>query len=243
MNKDEMPHSGHYFGDQRDLWWNYDFVELMANRWNLGTVRSVLDVGCGIGHWGLTLVPFLSKETQIYGIDPELKWVETATERALEKGVDGQFHFQRGKAEQIPFEDNFFDMVTCQTVLIHVADVNLALKEMIRVLKPGGLLAVAEPNNIAPLLIFNTLNVDDAIDNLLDHVRFYIMCEKGKQALGLGYNSIGDILPYAFSRQNVDKIQVYLSDKTSPMIPPYCSREEQILLKQIYDWEKEEILV
>ncbi|MGE3318563.1 MAG: class I SAM-dependent methyltransferase [Candidatus Berkiella sp.] len=243
MKTEHAPHSGHYFGDQRDLWWNYDFIELMAKRWDLSSVRSVLDIGCGIGHWGFTLAPFFNNDTQVQGIDPESAWVKKATQRAKEKGVHQQFHYQIGKAEQIPFEDNSFDMVTCQTVLIHVSDINVALKEMIRVLKPGGLLAVAEPNNIAPLLIFNTLSINEPLDNLLEHIQFHITCERGKQALGLGYNSVGDILPYAFSRHNLDNIQVFLSDKTSLMIPPYQSEEEQILFKQIQDWENQEILV
>ncbi len=243
MTNEHMPHSGIYFGDQRDLWWNYDFIELMAKRWDLASVRSVLDVGCGIGHWGFTLQPFISKETQMYGIDPESTWVEKATDRAREKGLDSQCHFQLGTAENIPFKDNSFDMVTCQTVLIHVADINVALKEMIRVLKPGGLLAVAEPNNIAPLLIFNTLNVNEPFDDLLEHIRFHITCERGKQALGLGYNSVGDILPYAFSKQNLNNIQVFLSDKTSLMIPPYDTKEEKTLLKHINESENKEIIV
>ncbi len=237
-----MPHSGHYFGDQRDLWWNYDFLELMAKRWDLSSVHSVLDVGCGIGHWGFTLAPFLNDKSQISGIDPEPRWIEKATERAREKNLERQFHYQIGKAEQIPYEDNTFDMVTCQTVLIHVRDPSIALKEMIRVLKPGGLLAVAEPNNLAPLLVFNNLNVNDPVDEVLMAIQFYMMCERGKQALGLGYNSIGDILPFTFSQQGLRKIQIYLSDKTSPLIPPYLSREAQILLDQIKAWEGQEIL-
>lgn len=243
MATEHVPHSGHYFGDQRDLWWNYDFVELMAKRWELASVEQVLDVGCGIGHWGFTLAPFLNPEAQIMGVDPEAAWIEKATQRAQEKGMNQRCHFQMGKAEQLPFADNSFDMVTCQTVMIHVADVNVALKEMIRVLKPGGLLAVAEPNNTAPLLVFNTLNVNEPVDNLLEHIRFHVTCERGKKALGLGYNSVGDILPYAFSQQSLEHIQVYLSDKTSVMIPPYQSKEEQILLKQAQDWEAENILV
>lgn len=243
MSNESMPHSGHYFGDQRDLWWNYDFIALMAKRWDLEAVRTVLDVGCGIGHWGFTLAPFLNKDTKMIGIDPEDTWVEKATARAKEKGLSEKCHYQVGTAERLPFDDNSFDMVTCQTVLIHVADVDVALKEMVRVLKPGGLLAVAEPNNIAPLLIFNNLNVNDPIDDLLVHIRFHALCERGKKALKLGYNSVGDILPLAFSKQNLNNIQVYLSDKTSPMIPPYCSKEEQILLKQISEWEDQEIVV
>lgn len=240
-SKQEIPHSGHYFGDQRDYWWNYDFLELMAKRWNLDNVSKVLDVGCGIGHWGFILEPFFSKQAHIYGIDREIQWIEEASSRAKEKNLNNRYHYKIGDIQKIPFEDNHFDMVTCQTVLIHVPDVKAALSEMIRVLKPGGLLAVAEPNNIALYLIFNTNNVNEALEPLLDLIRFQIMCERGKQALGLGYNSIGDLLPDYFSKQSLENIQVFLSDKTSPLIPPYSSKEQKVLLKQAEDWLKQEV--
>jgi ubiquinone/menaquinone biosynthesis C-methylase UbiE len=243
MTHEPLPHSGHYFGDQRDFWWNFDFLELMAKRWNLKHCRSVLDVGCGVGHWGLTLAPFLSSECKVEGIDPEEQWIKTAKEKANQKKTNQQFQYQVGSAEKIPFEDNSFDMVTCQTVLIHLADVSIALKEMIRVLKPGGLLAVAEPNNIAPMLVFDNFSIDEPIDSILEHIRFQMMCERGKKALGLGYNSIGDLLPGYFSQFNLEQIQVYLSDKTSPLIPPYSSKEEKVLIEQSQTWRDQEIAV
>jgi ubiquinone/menaquinone biosynthesis C-methylase UbiE len=233
-SKSEMPHSGHYFGDQRDFWWNYDFLELMAKRWDLKKVESMLDVGCGIGHW---------KNAKIVGIDPEPKWIEKVSTRAKEMHLKNPFEGKIAQVEHLPFEDNLFDMVTCQTVLIHVNEVSLALKEMIRVLKPGGLLAVAEPNNIASMLVFNSESIHEPVEPLLEHVQFHIKCERGKQALGMGYNSIGDILPYEFAKQNLEKIQVYLSDKTSPFIPPYASKEEQVLINQMQEWQNQEILV
>ena len=45
-------HSAEYFGDTRDYWWNADFLELMGKRLSLDRARDVLDVGCGVGHWG-----------------------------------------------------------------------------------------------------------------------------------------------------------------------------------------------
>src|SRR4051812_44702072 len=39
-------------GDWRDTWWNADFLDLMARRWGLSSALRVLDVGCGVGHWG-----------------------------------------------------------------------------------------------------------------------------------------------------------------------------------------------
>jgi ubiquinone/menaquinone biosynthesis C-methylase UbiE len=199
MTQDQLPHSGHYFGDQRDFWWNYDFVELMAKRWELNHCHSLLDVGCGVGHWGLTLAPFLANDCIVHGIDPEVQWIDIAKEKSRQISSKQQFQYQVASAEKLPFDDNSFDIVTCQTVLIHLKDVSIALSEMIRVLKPGGLLAVAEPNNIAPMLVFDNLSVDEPIDNVLESIRFQMMCERGKKILGLGYISIGDLLPDYFA--------------------------------------------
>lgn len=243
MSHETLPHSGHYFGDQRDFWWNFDFLELMAKRWQLNQCHSLLDVGCGVGHWGLTLAPFLPENCQVQGIDPEEKWIALAQEKAQQQASNLSFRYQVGNVERLPFADNAFDMVTCQTVLIHVSDVSIALKEMLRVLKPGGLITVAEPNNIAPMLVFDNLSIHGPIDDLLESIRFQIMCERGKQALGLGYNSIGDLLPEYFAKQNVQQLQIHLSDKTSALIPPYESKEEQVLIEQSKTWANQEIVI
>src|SRR5215475_5753342 len=48
-------HSAEHFGDTRDYWWNLDFLELMGRRLSLDRVQDVLDIGCGVGHWGKLL--------------------------------------------------------------------------------------------------------------------------------------------------------------------------------------------
>lgn len=139
-------HSEQYFGDTRDFWWHVDFLALMARRWRLDEVHAMLDVGCGLGHWGRLLRPLLAPDARVWGIDPEPEWVTQAAERADQPGA---YTYGTASADALPFPDDTFDMVTCQTVLIHVPDLAAALREMHRVLRPGGLLAVAEPNNLA----------------------------------------------------------------------------------------------
>jgi ubiquinone/menaquinone biosynthesis C-methylase UbiE len=80
----------------------------------------------------------LSDETTLYGLDPEETWVEGARERAVSLGQADRSEFRVGCAESLPWPDDSLDMVTCQTLLIHAASVESAVREMIRVLRPGG---------------------------------------------------------------------------------------------------------
>lgn len=238
---DRKPHSAAYFGEQRDFWWNRDFLELMVKRWGVGQISSVLDVGCGIGHWGQMLSTVLPEKVKITGIDREPVWVEKAQQRV--KGFEDRFEYKVGLVEEIPFPKNTFDIVTCQTVLIHVPDVKLVIGEMLRVLKPGGLLVVAEPNNCASDLIFDSITVNDSISDIIQFIQFHMTCERGKQKLGLGFESIGDVLPVYFHSLAVEDIQIYQSDKTTPYIPPYDNEEQQVGIKQMKEWVDSDFLL
>jgi len=237
----KKPHSAQYLGAARDYWWNEDFLELIAKRWDLDKVSSLLDVGCGVGHWGQLLSDFLPEHAHISGIDREKTWIHKAQERT--KGCEKRFDYQVGVGEKIPFPDASFDMVTCQTLLIHVKDVQVALKEMLRVLKPGGLLAVVESNNCASQLIFDSLSSQDSLEDRLNAIRFHLTCERGKANLGGGFESVGDLIPMHFQQLGVTDIRVYLSDKTSAMIPPYADAEQQAYIEELKSWYESKYIV
>ncbi len=239
--KETKRHSEDYFGTQRDFWWNSDFLALMAERWRLADVRSALDVGCGIGHWGQLLGPFL-ENADVTGIDRDPEWVRRAAERAAARGLK-RYRYVPGDATKLPFEDESFDLVTCQTLLIHLADPAAAIREFLRVLKPGGLLAVTEPNNLAASLVLTNLCARKPTEAILDNVRFYLVCQRGKAALGEGYNSVGDFVPGIFKESGLEDVRVYLSDKTSPLLPPYETEAEKAILEMGEDFRKREILV
>ena len=63
-------HSAAWFGEQRDFWWNADYLALVVSRLGLQAARSVLDAGSGIGHWGRALLPHLP-DAQLVGVDRE----------------------------------------------------------------------------------------------------------------------------------------------------------------------------
>ncbi len=241
-------HSAEYFGDQRDDWWNRDFLELMSRRWGLHEVHSVVDVGCGIGHWSQALAPFLPSDARVLGIDREPVWVEKAGERTKSFQLEQTFTYQQGEAENLPVEDGSFDMVTCQTLLIHVKEPQRVIREMLRALKPGGLIVAAEPNNM--LVRINSLNMEGPIHEILDPLKIQMMCERGKMALGEGYNSLGELIPGYFAETGIQDIQVYLSDKATAIFPPYEDKKQKNVVqewsnyseKEFVRWDREDTL-
>jgi SAM-dependent methyltransferase len=229
------PHSAAFFDSQRDFWWNADYLQLLAERFELGGVRSALDVGAGVGHWATLLLPLLALEATVIGIERDPRWITKAQERAAGLGIGDRCRYVEGVAESLPYDDETFDLVTCQTVLIHVADVSLVIGEMVRVLRPGGLLLVAEPNNLAGHLVADSTTVDHTTDDLLERVGFALICERGRAALGEGNNSVGDLLPGLFARAGLLDVQTFLNDKTFELFPPYAAPAQEALRIALID--------
>lgn len=231
--EDKKGHSESYFGDYRDFWWNPSFIELTAKRLGLNKYNSMLDVGCGQGHWTRILAPYLAPEAEITAVDSDARWYSKnfELEEVFVKS-NNPFQLTKGNALQLPFEDDQFDLVTCQTVLIHVPKPQQALEEMKRVLKPGGTLLCVEPNNIIQSLTKTSLTKNDSIDETLDHIKYRLIIEKGKKNMGQGDNSLGDLLPGMFAMAEMQNIEVRLSDKAIAMYPPYSTKEQVATLKQ-----------
>jgi SAM-dependent methyltransferase len=229
---EEAPHSAAYLGATRDFWWNRDHIELFGRRLGFDALHSVLDVGAGRGHWGRLLSHALPPDATVHGIDLEPRWVEEATRLAAERGLGDRFSYSRAAAEELPFADASFDLVTCQTLLMHVPDPHLVIGEMTRVTKPGGLVLAAEPNNRSLTLMGSSVTAHMGVDERVDLVRFYLVCERGQRALGKGDSSVGDLVPGYFADAGLERIEAFLSDKTSMMLPPYDGDEQRALSEQ-----------
>jgi SAM-dependent methyltransferase len=233
--KGEAAHSAAYFGDTRDHWWNLDFLRLMAQRWKLDAVRDVLDVGCGVGHWSMLLASVMPGDVRVTGIDREPSWIEEARARAAARGVDGRFAYRQGDAVRLPFPDDSFDLTTCQTVLIHLPAPAAAIAEMVRVTRPGGLVAVAEPNNLTSALLLDSVSNQAAVDEIVELVRFQLTCERGKIALGEGDNSLGDRVPGLFAAQGLENIETHLNDRVTAVFPPYAAVAQRAAVDEARD--------
>lgn len=232
MNETETKgHSEEYFGDFRDFWYNPDFLELMAKRWELANVRTLLDVGCGQCHWTRIVSGFLPKGSQVTAVDSDPKWAaenDGLSRFFSEKEI--AFRIKKADAGRLPFADDSFDAVTCQTVLLHLQNPLEALREMKRVLKPGGILICAEPNNLIASVLKDSLTASFDPDEIIEWFTYGLIKEKGKIRLGKGDNSVGDLLPQFFHQMELKDIRSYISDKVNVVIPPYRTKEMQAMI-------------
>ena len=113
----------------------------------------ILDVGCGTG----ATLRALSSFGEVHGVEPDPGAVAHCLARGLSTVVEG-------RAEQLPFEDNSFDVVVALDVLEHLEDDRRAMLEMKRVLREGGTLVLTVP--AFPFLW-------SAHDEALHHLRRY----------------------------------------------------------------------
>lgn len=110
-------------------------LDLMANL----AGRRVLDVGCGDGALVRAAV---ARGAEATGIDPDPAMLTAARSHAVNAGVRATF--LEGRIESLPFPDSSFDVVVAVTVLCFVRDAAGAVRELARVLRPGGRLVIGE---------------------------------------------------------------------------------------------------
>lgn len=95
----------------------------------------VLDVGCGSG-WAARLMAQRARDGHVVGIDVSDEMVRLASEESMNHP---NVEFQVASAEQLPFDDAAFTHAFSMESLYYYADIELALAEIRRVFKPGGL--------------------------------------------------------------------------------------------------------
>jgi SAM-dependent methyltransferase len=115
------------------------FLERLCSALNLEHLRAggpltILDVGCGTG----ANLEMLSEFGESAGVDISGEALSFCRERGLE-------NVKQGAAEALPFDDHSFDLVTGLDVVEHLDDDLAGLKEMRRVLRPGGRALVFVP--------------------------------------------------------------------------------------------------
>ncbi len=180
---------------------------------------AVLDVGTGTGHTAFALAPHTAS---VIGMDLTPEMLAEAERLRSERSVPN-VTFRAGDAHRLPFGDGTFHLVTCRRAAHHFSDIRLALREMRRVLRPGGRLVIDD----------RSVPEDEGVDrlmNLMDfyhdesHVREYRPSE-WRRMLGAAGFAVEAVAPYdlhrpitsltdGVSEANVRKIQETLNGLT-----------------------------
>jgi SAM-dependent methyltransferase len=113
--------------------WVHDVADAAA----VQAGQSALDVACGTGILGAEVASRVGPAGRVVGLDPNPGMLAVARENA--PAID----WRQGSAEDIPFPDAEFDAVLSQFGLMFFRDPDLSIREMLRILRPAGHLAIA----------------------------------------------------------------------------------------------------
>jgi ubiquinone/menaquinone biosynthesis C-methylase UbiE len=105
--------------------------------------ERLLEVGPGTGYYTLDLAQWVGSAGEVEIFDIQQEMLDHTMERADEHGISN-VRPTRGDARSLPYEDDSFDAAILITVLGEIPDQDAALRELNRVLKPGGRLVVGE---------------------------------------------------------------------------------------------------
>ncbi|MFF2449949.1 demethylmenaquinone methyltransferase [Neobacillus sp. NPDC058068] len=131
---------------QQHIKWRKDTMKRM----NVQPGSEALDVCCGTADWTIALADAVGPSGKVTGLDFSQNMLNVGIEKV--KGLAlNQVKLVHGNAMELPFEDNSFDYVTIGFGLRNVPDYQQVLKEMHRVVKPGGIAVCLETSQ--PTLI------------------------------------------------------------------------------------------
>lgn len=183
----------------RAAFWDDSFSARLVGA--LGAPPCWVDVGCGLGHAARELVPRLPGSAY-FGVDLDGARLSEARRTLSDSPVAERARFVRSRAEALPFAKGSIGAVLTVMTLQHLTDVRAVIDEIARVLRPGGRLVAAEPDNLGMRFY-----ADGPLDNLSDAVRALFMEVRVARApadLAIGPRVAGMLLGAGFADVKTD---------------------------------------
>jgi SAM-dependent methyltransferase len=120
----------------------------------LGKIDKYLDVGCGTGAAVANLSLF-EGIGEAHGSDISMGMLKVCGKNAVEVG--GRVRLTLSDAQSLPYRDGSFDFITCHAILHHVPHPEAVMKDVFRLLKPGGRALVFEPTRYGTEMVFTIM--------------------------------------------------------------------------------------
>jgi demethylmenaquinone methyltransferase/2-methoxy-6-polyprenyl-1,4-benzoquinol methylase len=203
----------------------YDLLNRMLSMgvdrlWRRRTVRAlqmqpghrVLDLATGTGDMALQAAN-QHAEVEVVGLDPSRQMLAVGLRKVERQGLGGRISLKEGDAQSLPFADQSFDRISMAFGIRNVPDRSMALREMARVLRPGGrvgILELSEPRNglLSALARFHIHTVVPRLGALLSGASEYRYLERsiaafpstGEFARQMGANGLQvlEVIPLTF---------------------------------------------
>ena len=150
----------------------------------------VLDAGCGGGGMTKLLAEAVGNSGQVTALDIEPALLEATQALLAGTPVVDRVSYELGSIDSLAFTDGTFDLVWCSRVIHHMRDMLAAVREIRRVLKPGGTFAMREDGFLTQLLPFDIGLGEPGLETRLNVARAWEFAQVRP--------SIADSVPYPF---------------------------------------------
>lgn len=165
--------------------------------------NTVLDAGGGTGSTALLAAKKVGMEGKVTILDLSQGMLDVARERATAQNLDKQLEFMKGDIDELPFQENTFDVVLSTYSACPLGDPAAGALELLRVVKPGGLLGMA--HSVAPKGI-----CAKAIGNSIESIAWRF------PSISLGCRAV-EILPSLLKKG----VTVELDQRVGPAFMPF----------------------
>lgn len=157
---------------------------------NIAPGSHVLDAGCGGGGMTKLLAEAVGDGGQVTALDIEAALLESVKALLVETQHVSRVEYEQASIDALPFPDGTFDLVWCSRVIHHMPDQLAAVREIRRVLKPGGRFAMREDGFLMQLLPFDIGMGQPGLDERINVARAWEFARVRP--------SIPDAVPYPF---------------------------------------------
>jgi len=203
----------------RAAWWDDAFTRRLLEAIPSDTA-SIVDVGCGLAVAAHALLPHLP-HARYLGIDADAERIRSARAEA----ADPRIAFEVARAEQLPIVAATTDVVLFVMTLQHLARVETALAEARRLLRAGGRVVAAEPDNLG-----QRFYVDGFASRLTEAVQR--LCERTRSARLPADIAIGPRVGSEMARAELDVVSATVHAVHSTRVEPaaaFCQRAQRIV--------------
>jgi SAM-dependent methyltransferase len=181
---------------------------------------SVLDLACGDGWYS---IEFACRVHEVVAVDLSPAYLDLARRNAVTAQQTERIRFEQANAEALPFADNMFDLTWCAQSFYSLPDPLAALREMARVTRPGGCVAVLENDTLHHLLLPWPAELELAVRQAQLQALAVRSAEQGTDKFYIGRNLCG-----VFRRVGIEpcEIRAIPVERSAPL-----SADEELFLQ------------